>query len=77
MTSSKTHQKHLLVSYTWSIANIGDMGIHTVLLTLFREKMPEMPVTMLNIFKEDTENFQYYKKNLPTYHPLFDLVSFL
>ena len=37
MTSSKTHQKHLLVSYTWSIANIGDMGIHSGLLTLFRE----------------------------------------
>ena len=75
MTSSKTHQKHLLVSYTWSISNIGDMGIHTGLLTLFREKMPEVPVTMLNMFKEDTENFQYYKKNLPAYHPLFDLVS--
>ncbi len=75
MTSAKTHQKHLLVSYTWSISNIGDMGIHTGLLTLFREKMPKMPVTMLNMFKEDTENFQYYKKNLPSYHPLFDLVS--
>ena len=67
--------KHVLVSYTWSINNIGDMGIHTGLLTLFKDKMPEVPVTMLNVFKEDSDNFQYYKKNLPTYHPLFDLVS--
>ena len=29
--------KHVLVSYTWSIDNIGDMGIHTGLLTLFRD----------------------------------------
>ena len=67
--------KHVLVSYTWSINNIGDMGIHTGLLTLFKDKMPEVPVTMLNVFKEDSDNFRYYKENLPTYHPLFDLVS--
>ena len=67
--------KHVLVSYTWSIDNIGDMGIHTGLLTLFREKMPEVPVTMLNIFKEDTRNFRYYRENLPSYHPRFNLVA--
>ena len=73
--SAAGKRKHVLVSYTWSINNIGDMGIHTGLLTLFKDKMPEVPVTMLNISGENSDNFRYYQKNLPTYHPLFDLVA--
>ena len=73
--SAAGKRKHVLVSYTWSINNIGDMGIHTGLLTLFKDKMPDVPVTMLNISGENSDNFRYYQKNLPTYHPLFDLVA--
>ncbi len=45
--SAAGKRKHVLVSYTWSINNIGDMGIHTGLLTLFKDKMPDVLIYII------------------------------
>ena len=41
-------KKHLLVTYAWSINNIGDMGIQAGLMTLLREKCPGLPVKLMS-----------------------------
>ena len=68
-------ERHVLVSYTWSNRNIGDIGIHMGLLTLLRDQLPDVPVKMLNANAETSANYRYYEEALPPYHPKFALVS--
>ena len=46
-------KKHLLVTYAWSINNIGDMGIQAGLMTLLREKCPGLPVKLMSYLPEN------------------------
>lgn len=40
-------QKHLLITFTWSINNIGDIGITPGLLNLIDKRYPEMPTVVM------------------------------
>ena len=76
-------KKHLLVTYAWSINNIGDMGIQGGLFTLLRKQAPGLPVKLINYLPERDPAFAYYKRALPPYNPdgevlpmpFFDLIG--
>lgn len=62
--------KHLLVTYSWSVNNIGDMGITPGLLNMVTMEKPELPVTVMSWLPErdpgfiKTKNFlEGYKSN--------------
>ena len=76
-------KKHLLVTYAWSINNIGDMGIQAGLMTLLREKCPGLPVKLMSYLPENDECYRHYRDVLPegmSIIPLpghfFDMVGF-
>lgn len=76
-------KKHLLVSYAWSINNIGDMGIQGGLFTLLKERSPELAVKLINYLPESDPAYAHYKEVLPPYNPkgevlpmpFFDLIA--
>ena len=76
-------KKHLLVTYAWSINNIGDMGIQAGLMTLLREKCPGLPVKLMSYLPENDECYRHYRDVLPEYNPdgqvipmpFFDLIG--
>ena len=76
-------KKHLLVTYAWSINNIGDMGIQGGLFTLLRKQAPGLPVKLINYLPERDPAYAYYKQALPPYNPdgevlpmpFFDLIG--
>lgn len=76
-------KKHLLVSYAWSINNIGDMGIQGGLFTLLKEKFPDLDVKLINYLPESDPAYAHYKEVLPPYNPrgevlpmpFFDLIA--
>ena len=76
-------RKHLLVTYAWSINNIGDMGIQAGLMTLLREKCPGLPVKLMSYLPENDECYRHYRDVLPEYNPdgqvipmpFFDLIG--
>ncbi|MBO5791613.1 MAG: polysaccharide pyruvyl transferase family protein [Lentisphaeria bacterium] len=76
-------KKHLLVSYAWSINNIGDMGIQGGLFTLLKEKSPDLAVKLINYLPENDPAYAHYKEVLPPYNPkgevlpmpFFDLIA--
>lgn len=61
--------KHLLVTYAWSINNIGDMGIQAGLMTLLKEVCPEVPVKLMSFLPREDEAWTYYRDALPPYNP--------
>ena len=76
-------KKHLLVSYAWSINNIGDMGIPGGLFTLLTEKSPDLAVKLINYLPATDPAYAHYKEVLPPYNPkgevlpmpFFDLIA--
>ncbi|MGI6355259.1 MAG: polysaccharide pyruvyl transferase family protein [Lentisphaerae bacterium] len=61
--------KHLLVTYAWSINNIGDMGIQAGLMTLLRQICPEVPVKLMSYLPREDDAWTYYRDALPPYNP--------
>jgi len=61
--------KHLLVTYAWSINNIGDMGIQAGLMTLLKQVCPQVPVKLMSFLPKEDEAWKYYRDVLPPYNP--------
>ena len=76
-------RRHLLVTYAWSINNIGDMGIQAGLFTLLRQQHPGLPVKLISYLPEDDPACRHYRQVLPQYNPdgevlpmpFFDLIG--
>ncbi len=61
--------KHLLVTYAWSINNIGDMGIQAGLMTLLQQICPEVAVKLISFLPREDKAWTYYRDVLPQYNP--------
>ena len=59
--------KHLLITYAWSVNNIGDMGITPGLLNLLAETKPDLPVKIFSWLPEKDPGYLKTKKYLPRY----------
>lgn len=76
-------RKHLLVTYAWSINNIGDMGIQAGLFTLWHQQHPGIPIKLVSYLPEDDPAYHHYHNVLPQYNPdgevlpmpFFDLIG--
>lgn len=53
--------KHLLVTYSWSVNNIGDIGITPGLLNMVTRERPELPVTVLSWLPKDDPGYHKTK----------------
>lgn len=67
--SLQTGQRHLLISFTWSTANIGDIAITPGLLSLIHEVRPNMPAVVITSREANTENYRTLRDYLPRYLP--------
>lgn len=60
-------ENHLLIAYTWSAGNIGDIGITPGILRLVSQQKPNLPVELLAMQPEDHPHYQqvkhYYSKH--------------
>jgi polysaccharide pyruvyl transferase WcaK-like protein len=61
------HRKHLLIAYSWSTNNIGDIGITPGLLTLIKKADPEMKAVVITSQPAGTPAYSYMKEYLPKY----------
>lgn len=76
-------RKHLLVTYAWSINNIGDMGIQAGLFSLWRHQHPGIPLKLVSYLPEEDPAYRHYHDVLPQYNPdgevlpmpFFDLIG--
>lgn len=59
--------RHLLITYSWSINNIGDIGITPGLLNLINQENPELPVKVFAWQPEEDPDFQKVEEYLPRY----------
>ena len=59
--------KHLLVTYSWSVNNIGDIGITPGLLNMINREKPELPVKVFSWLPESDPGFLKTKSYLPQY----------
>lgn len=59
--------KHLLVTYSWSVNNIGDIGITPGLLNMVGREKPELPVTVMSWLPEGDPGYAKTKKFLEGY----------
>ncbi|MDF2652787.1 MAG: hypothetical protein K0Q73_8592, partial [Paenibacillus sp.] len=61
--------KHLLIAYSWSFSNIGDIGITPGLLNLIQQQKADLPIQILATQREETEHFalvkDYYRQHYP------------
>ena len=60
-------KKHLLITYSWSINNIGDIGITPGLLNMVEQQKPELPVKVLSWLPENDPGYIKTKDYLPKY----------
>lgn len=67
-------RKHLLVTYAWSINNIGDMGIQAGLFTLLHRQHPGLPVKLISYLPEEDPAYRHYHNVLPHYNPDGDVL---
>ncbi len=75
--------KHLLLTYAWSINNIGDMGIQAGMMELLKKQCPGLPVKLITYLPESDECYTHYRDALPEYNelcevlpmPFFDLIG--
>jgi polysaccharide pyruvyl transferase WcaK-like protein len=62
-------QKHLLLAYSWSFSNIGDIGITPGIINLIRKQKPQLPIRILASQSENHMHFgdvkQYYHDHYP------------
>ena len=59
--------KHLLITYSWSVNNIGDIGITPGLLSMIKQEKPELPVKVLSWLPESDPGYAKTKDYLPQY----------
>jgi polysaccharide pyruvyl transferase WcaK-like protein len=67
LVTKEIMNKHLLITYSWSVNNIGDIGITPGLLNLINEEKPDLPVKVLAWQPEEDPDFQKIKTYLPKY----------
>ena len=60
--------KHLLITYSWSIDNIGDIGITPGLLNMIKQEKPELPVKVFSWLPENDPGYIKTKDYLPQYN---------
>jgi len=60
-------KKHLLVTYSWSVNNIGDIGITPGLLNMVTKQKPDLPVTVLSWLPQADPGYQKTKVFLEGY----------
>lgn len=61
--------KHVLVAYSWSMGNIGDIGITPGLLNLMQRHIPELPVTVMTSQEVGSKDHAYLTDYFPRYSP--------
>ncbi|MBM3860515.1 MAG: polysaccharide pyruvyl transferase family protein [Verrucomicrobia bacterium] len=66
---SEAKQRHLLIAFTWSTANIGDIAITPGLLSLIHEVRPNMPAVVFTSREADSDNYRMLRDYLPRYLP--------
>jgi polysaccharide pyruvyl transferase WcaK-like protein len=59
--------KHLLITYSWSVNNIGDIGITPGLLNMINREKPELPVKVFSWLPENDPGYLKTKNYLPQY----------
>jgi polysaccharide pyruvyl transferase WcaK-like protein len=60
-------QKHLLVTYSWSVNNIGDIGITPGLLNMISKEKPDLPVKVMSWLPENDPGYIKTKAYLEGY----------
>ena len=60
-------KKHLLITYSWSVNNIGDIGITPGLLNMIGQEKPELPVKVLSWLPGSDAGYIKTKDYLPQY----------
>jgi len=60
--------KHLLVAYSWSINNIGDIGITPGLLSLIKKAEPNLDIVVIASQPVGDRAVEFLKKYLPKYN---------
>jgi polysaccharide pyruvyl transferase WcaK-like protein len=60
-------KKHLLITYSWSMNNIGDIGITPGLLNMINREKEDLPVKILAWQTENDPAYQLAKDYLPQY----------
>lgn len=61
------NSKHLLIAYSWSMNNIGDIGITPGLLSLIKKAAPDMKAVVITSQPESDSAYAFMKKYLPQY----------
>jgi polysaccharide pyruvyl transferase WcaK-like protein len=59
--------RHLLIIYSWSVNNIGDIGITPGLLNMVKQAKPELPVKVFSWLPESAPGYTKTKNYLPQY----------
>ncbi|MFZ2640960.1 MAG: polysaccharide pyruvyl transferase family protein [Verrucomicrobiia bacterium] len=62
-------QRHLLIAFTWSTQNIGDIAITPGLLSLIHETHPGLPSVVITSREANTDNYRTLRDYLPRYLP--------
>lgn len=62
-------KRHLLVTFPWSTANIGDIAITPGLLSLIQEVHPGLPTVVIASREAETDNYRTLRDYLPRYLP--------
>lgn len=65
----KPEQRHLLIAFTWSVSNIGDIAITPGLLSLIREVRPDMPAVVMTSQTAQSDVHRMLSEYLPRYLP--------
>ena len=62
-------KRHLLITFPWSTANIGDIAITPGLLSLIQETHPGLPTVVIASREAETDNYRTLRDYLPRYLP--------
>jgi polysaccharide pyruvyl transferase WcaK-like protein len=66
---SGVQHRHLLIAFTWSTHNIGDIGITPGLLSLIQEVHPDLPAVVITGAGAESRDFLFLREYLPRYLP--------
>ncbi len=67
--AAETSSRHLLITFPWSIANIGDIAITPGLLSLIQQTHPGLPTVIFTSSADTSGNYSVLKDYLPQYMP--------
>lgn len=62
-------ERHLLITFPWSTANIGDIAITPGLLSLIQEAHPGLPAVIITSREANSDNYRTLRDYLPRYLP--------